>query len=143
MYSDSYPDEQLSEPAGSSKIIIFDGDCNLCNFFIGRILKYRPDPPFEMISSVSKAGRNLIRQYNLQTSSLSSVIYIHGKDIYLKSEAIIRISRQLGGGWKVLVLMKWLPKSLREFLYMLIATNRYRLFGKRTTCEFDPDSHDN
>ncbi|MCS7074726.1 MAG: DCC1-like thiol-disulfide oxidoreductase family protein, partial [Bacteroidia bacterium] len=50
-----------------------------------------------------------------------------------KFDAVIIILEQLG--WKKTVFFLYLiPKFIRNWLYRLVAKNRYRLFGKQENC---------
>lgn len=40
----------------------------------------------------------------------------------------------MSGGWSLLYTFMIIPKPVRDFLYNLIARNRYSLFGKKDSC---------
>jgi len=61
-------------------------------------------------------------------------VYQDGDIILTKSDAVLKISRQLSGGWKLLYIFKVIPGSWRDWLYDIVASNRYRWFGKRDQC---------
>jgi predicted DCC family thiol-disulfide oxidoreductase YuxK len=54
--------------------------------------------------------------------------------IFEKSDAVIEIFILLGLPWKIFFIFKFLPKSVRNFFYTLVAQNRYSIFGKKDTC---------
>lgn len=116
-------------------IALFDGYCMLC-FRINRlILKYHPDPPFQLIPSQSSKGEDLINRFQLHGVSQDSVVFIKADRIYTKSDALIEMGRALSGLWRALLVLRILPKRLRDSLYMVIAANRYRLFGSKASCD--------
>ncbi len=47
--------------------------------------------------------------------------------------------RRLGGFWWLLSLARIVPRFVRNPVYRVIARNRYRVFGKRTTCRLPTD----
>ena len=57
-------------------IVIFDGECNLCNGVVGWLLKFAPPSIFEFVAFQSPKGQNLLRLYNRDTKSLDTVILI-------------------------------------------------------------------
>ena len=57
------------------------------------------------------------------------------------SDAIIEISKLLTGWPRILKYGYLVPKLLRDGIYDIIAVNRYRLFGKRTTCSIPTKEH--
>ena len=48
--------------------------------------------------------------------------------------ASLEVYRRLGGLWGLLSLMRYVPRSLRNPGYRVIARNRYRWFGKKDFC---------
>jgi len=72
----------------------------------------------------------IISIYNIE----ESIIFISNEKIYRKSNAIIEVIKTLGGVYKLMGVIYILPKSFRDFIYDLIAKNRYRIFGKKSEC---------
>jgi predicted DCC family thiol-disulfide oxidoreductase YuxK len=64
----------------------------------------------------------------------SSVLFIKEGIVYDKSDAMIEIAKLLTG-WPSLFKYSFIvPKFLRDGIYNFIAKNRYRMFGKSSTC---------
>ncbi len=118
----------------SQATVVYDGNCNLCLFWLDVLLKSNSTPPFQLISVTDLTRQEKIRLGIAKDSDFHSVIYFKNNVLFLKSDAIIEIGRDLGGKWKVLAWLKWIPKSIRDKVYTTIAVNRYRWFGKRQTC---------
>ena len=57
-----------------------------------------------------------------------------GINIFVKSDAILEICRELNGAYKLLFFLKFIPKFFRDFIYSFIAQNRYKVFGKKSIC---------
>ena len=115
-------------------IILFDGVCNFCNRTVNIILKYDQDAHFQFAPSQSTAGINMLQQYKLDQKASASVILIDNEKVYTKTDAVIQIANRLSGWPSLFRLLKFIPKSIRNFGYDLIAKNRYTLFGKRDQC---------
>jgi predicted DCC family thiol-disulfide oxidoreductase YuxK len=115
-------------------VILFDGVCNLCNWWVRFILKYDKNKVFKFASLQSKYGTELLAHYNLPSTPLETVLLYDGKDIYSHSDAIIKINSKLSGIYKAGTIFKYLPRFIRDFFYRIIARSRYRLFGKRDQC---------
>lgn len=117
-------------------IVLFDGVCNLCNGAVNVLLDLDKHKKLKFASLQSEYAKNLIQSNELEEKirGIDSILFWDGKEIHIKSNAIIEISRKLGGFWKILKLSYIIPKSLRNIVYDLIAKNRYRLFGKRESC---------
>ena len=115
-------------------IILFDGVCNFCNRTVNVILKYDKQAYFQFTPSQSKAAMEMMQQFSLNQTAISSVILIKDQKVYTKTDAVIQIAKHLKGWPKIFRFIKFIPKPIRDFGYELIANNRYRLFGKRETC---------
>ena len=51
-----------------------------------------------------------------------------------ESDAILRIFSALGFPWSMFGVFRLVPRVIRDFIYRVIAKNRYQWFGKRETC---------
>lgn len=115
-------------------IILFDGVCNFCNRTINIILKYDKQVYFQFAPSQSSAAVAIMQEFGLEENTIASVILIEQEKVYTKTDAVIQIANRLSGWPKLFRLLKYIPKSIRDFGYDLIAKNRYVLFGKKVTC---------
>ncbi len=115
-------------------ILLFDGVCNLCNGFVQFIIKQDKQQKLRFTSLQSEMAQQLLSQQITYLQSLDTVVLIDNGQIYTHSEAPLRIAQLLGGWWNLLLIGKVIPKKLRNQLYGFIAKNRYRWFGKQSTC---------
>ena len=53
---------------------------------------------------------------------------------YLKSDAALRIARHLAGPWRLLSLLRIVPRSVRDWAYDRFAERRYRWLGRSDEC---------
>ena len=61
--------------------------------------------------------------------------YTENKRVYDKSNAILKILKELPFPWSLSYLpIIVIPKRVRDYIYELIARNRYRWFGIRNEC---------
>jgi len=124
-------------------IILFDGFCNFCNRTVNIIIEHDKDAQFQFAASQSTAGINMLQKFNLYQTSSASVILIDNEKVYAKTDAVIQIATQLSGWPRLFVGLKFVPKSLRDFSYDLIAKNRYAMFGKKDSCRMPNASERN
>lgn len=115
-------------------VILFDGVCNFCNFWINIVLDRDKNNKFKFASLQSAYGREQQKRFGLPPDELSTVILIKGDSFYTKSTAALKIAKELSGPLSWLYPLIFIPRFLRDFFYTLIAKNRYRLFGKREAC---------
>jgi len=115
------------------KIILFDGECNLCNGSVQFIIKRDHQNVFQFASLQSKTGMKLKNKHYIK-KEIDSIILIEGDRIYTESTAALRITRELTGFWKLLFVFWIIPYPLRNSVYRFIARNRYKWFGKQDSC---------
>lgn len=117
-------------------IVLFDGVCNLCNNAVNFIIDRDPQGRFIFASQQSSEGQSLLEKFALSTLTMDSLVLIRGYKVYTKSGAALEIARFLSGFWPGFYIFKLVPYPIRDFIYNLVARNRYRLFGKREQCRY-------
>ena len=115
-------------------IILFDGNCMLCNNFIQFILKHdRQNHLF--ISSHSLRGQDICLKYNLpQTIEIDTIYLIHKNKITSKSNAVLEILSKCGTLLKFISFgLYCIPTFIRDFCYGLISKNRHKIIKNKCT----------
>ena len=115
-------------------IIIFDGECSFCNGLVNFIIKHDPGALFAFTPLHSSLARSLISEYKLEEFEDDTVVLIKERKAYIKSEAVLELAKELEGLWFLPWIFGRIPKSFRDYLYTLIAKNRYKIFAKRESC---------
>jgi len=118
----------------NKSIILFDGVCNLCNSSVNFIIKHDKKERYLFASLQSDAAKEILLQFDIKKIPFQSIILIDEDKIYDKSTAALLISKNLNNGYQLLYGFILIPKFIRDRLYTLIATNRYKWFGKRENC---------
>lgn len=116
------------------QVILFDGVCNFCNFWVNFIMDRDKHNLFRFAALQSETGEKILRQIEFDSSRLDTFILISGGEHFIKSTAALMIAKNLGGVFKLFYPLIFLPKFFRDFMYDLIAKNRYKIFGRRTNC---------
>jgi predicted DCC family thiol-disulfide oxidoreductase YuxK len=119
-------------PHGKS-LVLFDGYCHVCSRFVRFILKFDRKRIFLFAPLTSSVGEFWEERFRLP-ESVDSVVLIEKDTCLIKSDAILKIARRLGGLFRLFVIFRIIPKSWRDRLYDLIAKNRFRWFGRRESC---------
>ena len=115
-------------------IVLFDGVCNFCNYWVNFAIKRDRKKKLKFTTLQGESAKRLLPQYNINPTSLSSVILIDNGKAYNQSSAAIRMYKHLDGGWKLFYGLIIIPKFIRDFFYNIIARNRYKWFGKKVSC---------
>jgi predicted DCC family thiol-disulfide oxidoreductase YuxK len=114
--------------------IIFDGECNLCQSSIIFVIRHDRKARLRFASAQSKIGIELQKKYDIDALNHQTLVLIKDGIVHTKSDALIKIAENLDGFWKLLALVKVLPRPLRDWIYLKIAKNRYKLFPKKQSC---------
>jgi len=122
-----------------SSVILFDGVCNLCCGWIQFLIRRDKKAVFTFVPLQSDTGKRLLetvdlKAENLTTSNINTIVYIKNNQAFIESEAVLEILTNLGGIWRIFGVLRLIPRSLRDKIYRYIASKRYSLYGKRTSC---------
>lgn len=116
-------------------IILFDGVCNLCNGFVQFVLDREKNNKITFAALQSEVGQTLLKQYNLPLETTpSSIIFISGNKAHTQSSAVLKMAKFLKKPWYFITYFLAIPKPIRDFIYRIIAKNRYVFFGKTEAC---------
>jgi predicted DCC family thiol-disulfide oxidoreductase YuxK len=125
---------------GSNPIVLYDGVCGLCNRLVQFVLKNDRNDVFRFASLQSKLAEQILVRHRLPSESLETVYvvldYGFAKERLLsRLQAVVYVLQQLGGPLAyVSAILRVLPAPVQNFLYRLVARNRYRVFGRYETC---------
>jgi predicted DCC family thiol-disulfide oxidoreductase YuxK len=117
---------------GVKYIILFDGNCKLCNNVVSFIARNDSRKIFCFIPLESGKASEYLSRYNQKDVNKGSVLLIQDEKIYTKSNAVLNILKCLDGLWPVLYVFIIVPGFIRDPVYNLIAKYRYRWFGTIT-----------
>lgn len=121
------------------RVVVFDGLCNLCSGGAQWLLHHPSRSPYRLIPMQSDLGRALLVQHNYDPDDPLTFLVIDGPRSLTESDAWIHLVDAAGGAWRLVRAARIIPRSVRDMVYRLIARNRYRWFGRRTSC-FIPQS---
>ena len=120
------------------KIILYDGVCALCNWFVETILPLDKHEQFYFVSQQSELAGTLMAKHQITLPPLESIVFLdeESRKVFTKSQALFQIGKHLGGIWKILStgFSFLFPRAIADYLYDIVARNRYKTFGKYDTC---------
>ncbi len=115
-------------------ITVMDGECVLCTLGARMIARLDKSQAIKICRVQSPLGQALLRHYGLCPDNPESWLFIVEGSAYGSLDAMIRVGMRIGGpGWLLLPL-RLLPRRLQDWLYLKIARNRYRFFGRTDMC---------
>jgi predicted DCC family thiol-disulfide oxidoreductase YuxK len=114
-------------------VVLFDGVCNLCNSSINWIIDHDKKNLFRFAALQSDFGAGMVQKHQVK-GAMDSVVLLENDKIFFRSSAALRILKHIGGIYSLAYGLIIIPRVIRDFVYDLIARNRYRWFGKQDSC---------
>jgi predicted DCC family thiol-disulfide oxidoreductase YuxK len=132
--------------AGDAPIILYDGVCGLCNRLNRFVLARDPAGRFRFAALQSALAGAILSRHGRDPRHLDTVyLVLHhgqpGERLLQKSDAVLWILGELGGGWRLAGAFRVVPRAIRDLGYGLVARTRYRLFGRYDACPLPDPRH--
>ena len=117
------------------RVLLFDGVCNFCNARVNFVMKHNNDQSVHFAAHQSEFGKELFALCGLGNLKWEdSVVFVENGRAFAHSDAALRVCQYLSFPFSLLYWLVLVPRPLRDAVYSLIGTNRYRWFGKAQTC---------
>jgi len=113
-------------------ILFFDGVCTLCNSFVDTLMRLDKNKKLRYASLQGNTAKKLLPKD--MTTNINSLVLIHQGELKTRSSASLTTFKVLGGVYSLAYIFILVPKFIRDWVYKLIAKNRYKWFGKQETC---------
>ncbi len=151
--------ESLAHP-----ILLYDGVCGLCNRLVQFVLQRDPAGVFRFASLQSEFAGHVLARQGADTRDLDTMYVVVNyaltdEHLLSRSDAVVFVLQHLGTAelrsarpglkprptqatltpgslfWRLSgILLRVVPRALREWGYRMVARNRYRIFGRYDTC---------
>lgn len=116
------------------KIVMFDGVCNFCNYWVRFIFKWNKKRDIYFLPLQDKRTATLLPK-NLTEKEMETVVYYRAGEVFTHSTAALKIGSELNILSRILSNMGLLiPKKIRDSIYSFIGKRRYTWFGKKENC---------
>lgn len=143
----------------NKQVILYDGVCNFCNSWVDLVLKIDSKKSFTFCALQSDSGKDILEFIGRDREDLSSVVYVKRLDmsdgwkeridgsnrdkcmVYMKSDAALYVAEDLGvPSLLVRLVVMLVPRVIRDGIYDIVASNRYRFLGRRQQCRCSDSS---
>jgi predicted DCC family thiol-disulfide oxidoreductase YuxK len=120
------------------RLVLFDGVCVFCNGAVRWLIARDPDATLRFAPLQGEAGAALCARHPEIPTGIDTIVYVDasrgGERVYLRSEAVFRLLRELPRAPRWLLVFAVLPRWLTDLGYRAFARLRYRLFGRYESC---------
>lgn len=123
----------LADLSRDGPLVVFDGFCSLCTWSIRFIVRNDRTRALRFTTAQSSLGVRLLEANGISSIDPETFILISDGRVFQKSDAAIKLAARLGP-WRVLGFLGLLPRPIRDRLYLFVARNRYKWFGRQQAC---------
>lgn len=106
-------------------IIIYDGTCSFCNYWVQFVLKRDKTKKFYFIASQKEKAQSLLESFDM-TSMASQTVMVYFQDkLYMYSDAVLFIMKEMN--YSIRYIAYVIPRFIRDAVYKGIAKYRYKI----------------
>ena len=122
-------------------VIFFDGDCAFCSSAVRQAVRLDNHKQFKFAPLQGKlAAEKGFTDHARKTGGTMVLMRESDGMLFRRSDALIEMARVLGGAWRLLVAVKFIPRFIRDRVYQWVADHRYLISTKGNFCEIpDPE----
>ncbi len=121
-------------PGDAHPVILYDGDCGLCDRLVQFVLPRDPRGTFRFAPLQSAFAREQLAAAGLPLDDLDTMVLIESGIVHMRSKAALRVLRKLRAPWPIFYPLVFVPRPLRDLVYRFVARNRQRWFERPSTC---------
>ncbi len=124
----------MSAPAVTRDLVLlYDGHCALCNGTV-RFILARDRQGTMRFAPLGGEYAAAVRAEHPELAEVDSTVLVErapvgGSSVRVRSDAALEVARYLGGPWRALALVRFVPRPLRDLGYRLVASLRHRILG--------------
>lgn len=126
----------------NAPLLLYDGVCPLCNGAVRFLLAVDRQGVIRFAPLQGTTARTILGRHSAAADADSLILVESAgtpdETLFLRSEALLRLLLHLGGLWQALRPFAFLPRSIPDTIYSMIARNRYRWFGRYDACPLPP-----
>lgn len=136
-----------TEPEARGPVLLFDGECGLCNRVVRRLLRLDRRGALRFAPLQGPAAQEFLRTHGLPTDDFATLVFVpdwsrradpstgsgQEKKFLLRTDGVIAALRAAGAPRRA-ALLGFAPRAVRDAGYRFVARWRYRIFGPWKAC---------
>ena len=116
-------------------LIIYDGDCGLCNRSISFIIRHEKSEYLRFSPVGSAFAQKVMRANGLSPDDIDSIVLVESGNCHVESDAVVGVAKFLKWPWSMIAWSKAIPRPFRDWCYRLVAANRMKLGSADKVCD--------
>ena len=121
------------EPQVPKRLLLYDGECGLCDRFVQWVLEQDGERVFQFTSLQGETAASLREELEIP-AGLDTAVLVDAGVVYLRSGAVFRVLAQLPAPWCWISMLRVFPQWMMDPAYRFVAAIRHRLKGGRQSC---------
>ena len=115
-------------------IVFYDSSCPLCSRVVRFIIRHEKNDELRFSALQGKFAKSFLSSKGINELDLSTFYLFKNEKLHQKSTAALMLLAYLKWYLQLLNIFWILPGVIRDFFYMIISRNRFRIFKNR--CDF-------
>jgi predicted DCC family thiol-disulfide oxidoreductase YuxK len=118
----------------TTPVMLYDGTCILCSRGVHYVLRYERQPLIRFVTIQSREGAAMAEAHDIKPKDPATFLFLENGVALKKSSAALAVLKHVGGPARLFSLGAFLPLSVRDAIYDVLARNRFKWFGRNPTC---------
>lgn len=120
-------------------VVVFDGECALCNGFVAWLVVRDRAGTFLIAGSAGEAGGAALDAAGLPRSLAASTLVVwDGHKAFTRSDAVAAVASGLPWPWRAGAVVRWVPRIVRDGVYDFVAARRPKQAAEDAACGVPP-----
>ena len=125
--------------ASSSPVLLFDGECGLCNRVVRALLRCDRIGTLRFAPLQGPAAQEFLRTHGLPADDFETLVFVPDwarrseNDFLMRTDGVVAALRAVGARRRA-ALLALVPRGLRDAGYGLVARWRTKIFGPWRSC---------
>lgn len=115
-------------------LAVMDAECAICSWGARMIHRLDRAGRVRICPAQSPLGQALLAHHGFQPRDPASWLFLDQGRAHTDFDAVIHAGESFGGWGRMTSVLRLIPKPLRDRLYLGLARNRYRIFGRGDLC---------
>lgn len=115
-------------------VAVMDATCALCSWGARMLHRMDKSGQIKIAPIQSQTGAALMGENGLDPLDPDSWLFIEDGQVWRDFDAVIRVGVRSGGLGRACLILRLIPRPVRNWLYARVARNRYAMFGRSDMC---------
>jgi predicted DCC family thiol-disulfide oxidoreductase YuxK len=125
--------------ADSGPVLLYDGVCGLCDRSVQFLLRHDKQARFRFAALQGEFAHGVLSRHGRDPAKMDYMVLVLDAGLPTerlldRSDGVLAVLKDLGGGWRLLAASRAIPRSLRDRAYDFVARHRYGWFGRYDHC---------